>query len=148
MYRHGREVISDFAGSELLYLRYSSQHFLQGQLEPPAIRSQRKQSVNRGRLSEPEDALFSEIGQYDGLGVVGFRVSDIPARVTQTQGPSFVFFMCHEPEDVNYAHSEIWSDHEHRTGGFRRPNRAVSLEFRVRLCGAIRREQIIVEAVR
>ena len=148
MYRRGRDVVSDFGGPELLYLRYMSQHFLQGQLLPEGIRSQLKQSVNRERFSEPEDALFSETGGYDGLGVVEFRVADIPERLEQPNGPAYVFFMRHEPEDQNYSHSEIWSDHEARTGGFRAPSRTVSLNFRILLCRSIRREQVRIIAVR
>lgn len=148
MYRHGREAVPDFAGPELLYLRYMSQHFIQGQLLPEAIRSQLRQSVNRGSFSEPEDALFSETGTYDGLGVVGFRVADIPARVDQPQGPAYVFFMRHEPEEENYSHSEIWSDHQTGTGGFRPPSRTVSLKFRILLCRSIRKEQVRIMAVR
>lgn len=148
MYRRDREVVPDFAGSELLYLRYSIQHFLRGMLAPDGIRAQLKQSVNRGRFSEPEDALFSETGDYNGLGVVEFRVSDIPPRVDQPQGPTFVFFMSHQPEEENYSHSEIWSDHDPRSGGFRKPSRTVSLEFRVRLCRSIRQEQVRIEAIR
>ena len=148
MYRRGREVVSSFEPTECLYLRYSAQTFLDGQLEPAAIRSQLKQSVNRGGFSEPEDVLFSESGEYNGLGVVEFRVSDIPQRVDQSNGPNYVFFMQHEPEEENYAHSEIWSDHYPRTGTFRRPSRTVSLDFRVRLCRTIRMEQVRIEAVK
>jgi len=149
MYRRGREVVPDFDGAELLYLRYSIEHFLQGQLTPAGIRSQLKQSVNRGgRFSEPEDALFSETGRYNGLGVVEFRVSDIPSRVEQPNGPAYAFFMRHQPEDENYSHSEIWSDHDPRTGGFRQPSRTVSLKFRVLLCSSIGQEQVRIEAVR
>jgi hypothetical protein len=148
MYRSGREAVPDFAGAELLYLRYMSQHFVQGQLLPEGIRSQLRQSVNRGRFSEPEDALFSETGEYDGLGVVQFKVADIPARVDQPQGPAYVFFMRHEPVEENYSHSEIWSDHEVRTGAFRAPSRTVSLRFRIPLCASIRQEQVRIMAVR
>jgi hypothetical protein len=148
MYSRGREPVQDFAGPELLYLRYMSQHFIQGQLLPAGIRSQLKQSVNRGSFSEPEDALFSETGEYNGLGVVEFRVADIPERVEQVEGPTYVFFMRHEPEDENYSHSEIWSDHDPRTGGFRRPSRTVSLSFRILLCRSIRQEQVRIKAVR
>lgn len=138
----------EFAGTESLYLRYSSQYFLQGQLTPDAIRSQMKQSVNRGNFSEPEDVLFSESGEYDALGVIEFKVSDIPPRVDQPDGPAYVFFMTHQPQDTNYSHSEIWSDHEHRTGGFRRPSRTVSLEFRTLLCRSLTAERIRIEAHR
>lgn len=148
MYRHGRVGVPDFAGAELLYLRYMSQHLIQGQLLPEAIRSQLKQSVNRGSFSEPEDALFSETGAYDGLGVVAFRVADIPNSVDQPLGPTYRFFMRHEPEEENYSHSEIWSDHQGGSGGFRPPSRTVSLRFRILLCRAIREEQVRIVAVR
>ena len=148
MYRRGREVVPDFAPEELLYLRYMSQHFVQGQLLPEGIRFQLKQSANRGRFTEPEDALFSETGEYDGLGVVEFRVADIPERVDQPEGPAYVFFMRHVPLETNYSHSEIWSDQEARAGAFRAPSRTVSLRFRILLCTSIRQEQIRIIAVR
>ena len=148
MHKRGREAVPGFAGEELLYLRYMSQHFIQGQLLPQGIRSQLKQSVNRGRFSEPQDVLFSETGEYNGLGVVQFKVADIPEKVAQPHGPAYVFLMRHEPEDENYSHSEIWSDHETRTGGFRPPSRTASLSFRVMLCTAIREEQVRIRAVR
>jgi hypothetical protein len=146
MYKRDRDAVQEFVGPELLYLRYMRQHFVQGQLLPEGIRSQLKQSVNRGRFSEPEDVLFSETGNYNGLGVVEFRVADVPERMEQTEGPAYVFFMRHEPEDANYSHSEIWSDHDPRTGEFRRPSRTVSLRFRVLLCRSIRQEQVRIEA--
>jgi hypothetical protein len=148
MYKLDRGVVPDFAVAELLFLRYMSQHFVQGELLPAGIRSQLKQSVNRGSFSEPEDVLFSETGEYDGLGVVEFMVADIPERVEQPQGPTYIFFMRHEPEDENYSHSEIWSDHEARTGGFRAPSRTVSLSFRILLCRSIRQGQVRIAAAR
>lgn len=148
MYKRDREAVQDFAGDEPLYLRFMRQHFLDGQLLPEGIRSQLKQSVNRGRFSQPEDVLFSETGEYNGLGVAQFYVADIPPRVAQPNGPAYVFFVRHEPEETNYSHSEIWSDHENRTGGFRPPSRTVSLKFRVELCKAIRHQQVLIEAER
>ncbi len=148
MFKRDRPVLPDFDGDELLYLRYSSQHFLQGQLTPDGIRSQLRQSVNRGSLSEPEDALFSETGRYNGLGVVEFKVWEIPPRIVQPEGPAYVFFMFHVPEEDNYSHSEILSDHDPRTGGHKKPSRTVSLEFRVRLCRSIRQERVRIEATR
>ena len=134
--------------AEPLYLRYRRENFLNGQFAPEAIRSQLKQSVNRGGFSEPEDVLFSETGQYNGLGVVEFRVADIPGRLEQLNGPPYVFFVRHEPQDENYAHSEIWSDHDPQTGGFRSPSRTISLEFRVRLCRSIRQDRVRIPATR
>jgi hypothetical protein len=148
LYRRGREVIPQFDSAELLYMRYSADNFLEGQLLPSAIRSQLKQSVNRGSLSEPEDVLFSETGEYNGLGVVGFPVSSIPGRVEQRDGPSYSFFMRHEPEELNYSHSEIWSDQDPPTGDFRKPSKTVSTTFRIRLCQSIGTELIKIKAFR
>ena len=146
MYRRDREVVADFDGGELLYLRYSIEQFVQGQLAPGAIRSQ--QSVNRGNFGEPEDVLFSEAGRYNGFGVVGLKVSDIPPRVDQPNGPAYLFFMMHRPEDDNYAHSEIWSDRDPPTGDFRKPSPTVSTTFRLLLCRSITHEQVLIQAVR
>ena len=148
LYRRGREVIPQFDSAEPLFMRYSAENFVEGQLLPSAIRSQLKQSVNRGSLSEPEDVLFSETGEYNGLGVVGFPVSAIPAKVDQNEGPSFSFFVRHEPEELNYSHSEIWSDHHPSTGEYRRPNKTVSAAFRIRLCQSIGTDQIKIKAAR
>jgi len=147
MYQRDRQVLPDFDGGESLYLRYGCDDFLDGQLEPGGIRFP-KTSVNRGSLSQPEDVLFAEDGKYNGLGVVEFKVSDIPPWIAQEQGPTYVFFMRHVPHTDNYSHSEIWSDQAARTGDYRKPSRTVKLEFRTRLCQRITRERIRIEAVR
>jgi hypothetical protein len=148
MVRNGREVVPDFDTSERLYIRYSAVHFVEGQLEPAAIRSSLKQSANRELFSEPEDALFSEEGQYNGLGIVEIAVGNIPAEQDQETGPTYEFFAVHEPEDLNYSHSEIWSDHKPRNGCYRKPSKTVSLRFRIRLCQLITTSSIRILAVR
>jgi hypothetical protein len=147
MYQRQGPVLPDFDGHERLYLRYGSEDFVAGQFAPAAIRFP-KTSVNRGRLSEPEDVLFAEDGRYNGLGVVEFEVSDIPATVAPEQGPSYTFFMEHVPHMDNYSHSEIWSDQTPRTGSYREPSRTVKLKFRIHLCQRITLERIKIEAVR
>ena len=148
LYRRGREVVPEFAATEMLYMRYSAEQFLEDHLSPAAIRSQLQQSVNRGSFSEPEDVLFSETGAYNGLGAVGFPVSAIPDKVDQPDGPSYTFSVQHQPEELNYSHSEIWSDQDPSTGGFRKPSKTVSLAFRIRLSMSIGRDQIIIPASR
>jgi hypothetical protein len=147
MVRGDRPVIQDFDGAESLYLRYFKDHFIDGRISPAAIRFP-KQSLNRGLLSEPEDCLFSENGIYNGLGVVDFQVADVPVRVSQAQGPTYVFFLKHVPLSDNYAHSEIWSDQEQGDGEYREPSKTVKLEFRVRLCQRIGLNNVRIEAVR
>jgi hypothetical protein len=140
--------VPEVALSESFYMRYSSQHFLEGQLTPDAIRSQLKQSVNRGNYSEPEDVLFSESGEFNGLGAIELKVSDLPVKLERPDGPTFVFFICHEPEETNYSHSEIWANHEGAAFGFRRPSRTVSLKFRMSLCQFLNSERVKTQAQR
>lgn len=120
---------------------------LAGRLLASAIRSQLQQSVNRGRFSEPIDVLFSEDGRFDGLGVIRFQVGEIPPEIAQPDGPAFIFFPKHMPEDDNYAHSEIWCDHKPATGGYRRPGRTVSGLFREKLCSKLTSDRIVIEAM-
>jgi hypothetical protein len=146
MYRQGRAPVPDFDPGELLYLRYKCEHWVDGQLDPAGLHLPRT-SVNRSRFSEPEDALFSEAGKYNGLGVVRFWVSEIPPRIEQQHGPAYVFFMTHVPDEENYSHSEIWSDHEPREGGCREPSKTAKMRFRVVLCQRIRQDRVCIEAV-
>jgi hypothetical protein len=147
MYRRERPIVREFQNEEFLYLRYRRDHWVEGQLDPAGLRFP-KTSVYRSLFSEPADALFSEDGRYNGLGVVRFRVLDIPARVEQENGPAYVFHMEHVPLSDHYSHSEIWSrredavDHQDRE-----PNKTVKLRFRIRLCQGIRQEQVCIEAV-
>ena len=147
MYQRGRHVLPGFDSGELLYLRYGRDDFVDGQLAPGSIRFP-KTSVNRGSLSEPGDVLFAEDGKYDGLGVVDFKVSDIPPGIAQEQGPSYVFFMRHVPYSDNYSHSEIWSEQEAQTGNYREPSKTVKLRFRIHLCQRVTEERIRIEGVR
>jgi hypothetical protein len=107
-----------------------------------------RQSVNRSKFSIPEDVLFSETGAYNGLGVIEFQVFEIPPKVSQDNGPTYVFFMTHQPEENNYSHSEIWSDREERTYTFREPSRTVSLTFRTLLCQCLNEDRMRIAAIR
>lgn len=147
MYRNDRPVMPGFDLNEPLYIRYGADEFVDGQLASAAIRF-KKQSVNRGALSEPEDVLFHEAGAYNGLGAVELRVADIPAVVTGEQGAVSTFFMHHEPLDDNYAHSEIWSDRLPATGDYQEPSRSVKLLFRTQVCERIKTDRIRILAVR
>jgi hypothetical protein len=150
MFQHDREPVQGFAASECLYLRYGREDFLNGELTPSSIRFPRT-SVNRSLYSQPEDALFSEEGKYNGLGVVEFMVSCIPPRISQDQGPAFLFFPRHVPLADNFSHSEMWSRQdtpESQPDTYREPSKTVKLTFRIQICRQIRQEQIRIEAVR
>ena len=114
----------------------------------PYLRQTPRQSVNRGSLSEPEDALFDEGGKYDGLGVVYFNVESIPPQLTGEQGSSFRFSVHHEPLEENYSHSEIWSERAGVAGEYREPSRSVKMGFRIELAMRIVETNIMIPAVR
>ena len=121
MHQGNRPVVPEFDGAEFLYMRYGCNDFLDGQLVPAAIHFPRT-SLNRESLSEPEDVLFAESGTYNGLGVVGFVVSDIPPCILQPDGPAYSFWMKHVPLAHNYSHSEIWCAQGASTGSYRMPS--------------------------
>jgi hypothetical protein len=75
-------------------------------------------------------------------------VRDIPETVTPDQGAMYFFFMRHEPQEANYAHSEIWSDQTGGTESYREPSKSVKLKFRIQLCCRIRIERIRIRAIR
>ena len=146
MYRRGRAVKPEFSPRELLYFRYGVDEFLAGELLPAAIRL--PQSVNRGEFSQPEDVLFHPEGKYNGLGVIEFRVEEIPPTSEPGAGIPCKFFMKHLPEEDNYSHSEIWADQVPETGRFWKPGRTAKAAFRIKLCRRIRAERIRIVAVK
>lgn len=147
MLRNGRPEEPSFEAGESLFFRYGKGQFVEGFLAIAAIRFP-KTSVNRGRFSEAEDVLFSPTGAYDGLGAVEFKVGDIPPRVQQPQGPTYLFFMHHDPLEENYSHSEIWSDQEPNMKDYREPSKTVKMSFRIALSKKITEQNIRIKAVR
>jgi hypothetical protein len=147
MYRRGRPVLPVFGPDEALYLRYGSDDFVAGTLGSSVLHFPRA-SVNRGTLSEPEDVLFSESGEYNGLGVIELRVSDLPGTIEQPGGPAYRFHMEHTPLDENYSHSEICSEQAARTGRLQDPSKTVKLRFRIHVSRMITEERIRIMATR
>jgi hypothetical protein len=139
--------LAEFCPDEPLYLRYGSDDFVAGTLDVSVLHFPRA-SVNRGRLSEPEDALFSETGEYNGLGVIELRVSDLPETIAQPQGPAYTFYMEHTPLDDNYSHSEICSEQAPCTGRLRTPSKTVKMRFRIEVSRMLTAERIRIAAVR
>jgi hypothetical protein len=107
MYRKGRPVDAEFLPSELLYYRISVTGPIGSRPDGVDIRLP-EDSVNRGKYSEPGDVLFPE---YFHLGVAEFPVSKIPAprSFTDQQGNTrdYELKVEHDPEEENYAHSEV-----------------------------------------
>lgn len=128
MYRNGRPEEPAFSPQELLFRRYRTEHWVEGQFSGLGFKFP-KHSVNRGFFSAPEDVLFSDIGEFNGWSVLEFRVSDIPPPI-QLPPIAFSFFMKHVPHEDNYAHSEIWSDRMNPSGEYVEPSPAVKKQFR------------------
>jgi hypothetical protein len=131
MYRNGRPEDQVFDGAELLCRRYVQEHLINGQFSPAGFSFKTSgPSVNRQKYSDPEDVLFLPDGTFcDECGVLEFAVWNIPARIQGGQS-AYVFSPRHVPEDLNYAHSEIWCDSEEPTGGCVEPTRAVKKKLR------------------
>jgi hypothetical protein len=133
MYQRGRVEDPEFDPGELLYRRYLKEHWIDGIFSNTGF-SFPKQSVNRQKYSEPEDVLFLPDGTFDDeRGVLEFAVRDIPLILPEGGGPAFVFFPKHVPEEVNFAHSEVWCDRAAKTGEYVEPNRTVKKLLRTKL---------------
>ena len=117
-----REVDSDFAPNEQLYLRFNQTHIPKeyaatNQLPLNAVRFP-DFSVNRGKYSLPEDVLKPKWPNY---GIATFQVQDIPKPIIHVTD-IFSFQVEHVPttkeehptEGENYAHSEVRT---YRNGG-------------------------------
>jgi hypothetical protein len=109
MLRNGRVADQDFSEpAEPLYHRCC-----RDMLDPKCERIlgakvvYKNMSVNRGRYSEPEDVIFD----HPMWGIIGWTVADIPSNVVppQGRGDPFSFRPAHVPEELNYAHSEVWA---------------------------------------
>jgi hypothetical protein len=136
MYRDGRPREPVFSPQELLFRRYSSEHWVDGKFVAVGFKFP-KQSVNRERFSQPEDVLFSDSGEFNGWGVLEFHVSDVPLHISFAQG-LVSFFVKHSPYDDNYAHSEIWSDKDNSSGESLDLSSAVKKQFRTILAQRVK----------
>src|SRR5258708_496291 len=132
MYRNGRPEEDHCPPEEFLFRRYLREHWVGGQFSGVGLRFAEDSgiSVSRARFSEPEDTLFSQTGEFNGWGVLEFKVMDVPPEI-EVLHVAFSFFMRHVPYDDNYSHSEIWSsDTRVPTGTYVQPTPAVRKQFR------------------
>jgi hypothetical protein len=131
MYRNGRPEDQVFDGAELLYRRYLQEHLIDGKFSSVGFSFEGTgPSVNRQKYSDPEDVLFLPDGTFcDEYGVLEFAVWQVPARI-EGERSVYVFSPKHVPEDLNYAHSEVWCDTEEHTGRCVRPTKAVRKKLR------------------
>lgn len=113
MGRQGRPIDSEFLPDELLYLRCANSSLdpIDNQrLFPDQIKFYPDQSVNRGKYSEPEDVLHPN---YLDFGIARFQVQHVPLELSSDGEVNYQWTIEHQPEELNYAHSEIWT-HKNR----------------------------------
>jgi len=76
----GRPEVVYFSPDEMLFRRYRVQDWSSGVLSPLGFKFPR-QSLNRETLCELEDVLFSDLGEFNGWGVLAFRTDDLPSSL-------------------------------------------------------------------
>jgi hypothetical protein len=136
MLSNGRPEDQHFDLAEMLYRRYLNVHWEGNRIVdahfsfPP--------SVNREKYSRPEDTLFSDVGRFNGWGVLEFATKHVPTRLEDAAGTGFAFFPRHVPEDENYSHSEIWCEREQQRGETADPSPTAKKKFRAMLSQQVR----------
>ena len=125
MKRQGRPVDPHFDADEALYIRF--QHLSGQYIEAADLRCP-DQSVNRSRYSKAEWVLLPI---YAAWGIASLKVQDIPLQVMGGGCAQSFFKVEHDPQEDNYAHSEIRafgdSTHLHRQS---KTSHTVKLQFR------------------
>ena len=107
MFRKGRFADQNFRSSDHLYKRCSKEDVFEGRLLSARIPSL-DISVNWSKYSKPWDVIFD----HPGTGIARLTVNDLPSdlpKERQANRPqkAHAYAPSHEPEDTNYAHSEI-----------------------------------------
>jgi hypothetical protein len=132
MLRDGRPEDQQFSPSELMYRRYVQEDF-DGEALKPA-RFSVPPSLNRGKLSEPEDVIFSETGEFDEYGVLECIVEKLSVTVVDDRRMEYVFVPVHLPEENNYSHSEMWADCTQTGQRTDRISKVARKEYRTMVC--------------
>ena len=107
LHQNGRSANQTFANhSEKLFVRFA--------LNTPSIQtavSFRRQSCNREKYCDggAADVLFKTVrgGLYQDCGVMSITVAQVSAVHEQIDGRKFTLRPEHQPEQCNYAHTEI-----------------------------------------
>lgn len=129
--RNGRPEDQDFQATEKLFRRYRKADW-QGMMLNVSLSS--APSVNRQKFSEVADVLIHPTDAYADMGVVSFRVRDIPQEPLLDPGPAtHTFFPRHVPGEDNYAHSEVWCAPIGQQGPHVEPNKLIRKMFRTLL---------------
>jgi hypothetical protein len=140
--RNGRPEDQEFLPGERLFRRYRREDYLDNQFSGLGFAFP-KQSVNREKYSNPADVLFSATDEFEGWGVLYFRVQDLPLEFPP-DNRQYTFFAKHVPKEEMYPHSEIWCDRLPVTGEYVEPSKGVKKLFRAFLS---QRAEVEIEAI-
>lgn len=140
--RNGRPEFQSFAADERLYWRVAPEMCPQDEGDAdwrPSVAAVRfpDMSVNRSRFSEPADV---RIPNWRTWGVSSFAVEDVPPAVRTDEKTVYEFLPIHDPEETNYAHSEVRTL---KNGGYSRDLKVaptVKMQFRLHLRERLRLE--------
>ena len=103
--RDGRSADPNFAPGERLFQRVDRDDVAKLGARPSSLQIRfPTQSVNREKYSKPEWVLLPD---WLHMGVIAFKVEDVPPSLTPEGGIPLEFRVEHVPEEENYAHSEI-----------------------------------------
>lgn len=111
MHREERPFMEFVLSEELLFRRFN----LQNEATVTACIRFKEMSVNREKLSAPDDVLFNteRSGRHEGHGVVELSVASLRAptedgcwRLDGVPG-AYELRVVHTPDQCNYAHCEV-----------------------------------------
>lgn len=106
MLAKGRRPDPHFADDEVLYRRFRPGDIVGGEVVPEAFELP-DMSVSRQKYGRPEWLVIND--EFEGWGVAGFRVKDIP-REQELLHPGVIAYILkpeHVPLKYNYPHSEV-----------------------------------------
>lgn len=128
MLRNGRGIDSGFKPWHLLFHRCKKDDVEGNRLLPASI-SYRNTSCNWSKYSRPCDVIFDK----PGWGIAMFFVRHLPTNLPSIRDDKmkeFSYRPGHEPEDLNYSHSEIKTYKEGVLMDKPNPSEAAKKEFR------------------
>lgn len=103
-----KHLVPYFPPDEPLYRRIKPDSLSTGQLEADSVELPDMSTVRGGAgFGQPEDALWSDDGEFDGWGVCAFAVRDIPGPMQDRGMFTYTFKAVHRPHRRNYPHSEV-----------------------------------------
>jgi len=108
MRRNNRHVDPHFYQDEFLYRRIPLALW-ENAADPVEVNAIKLPdiSVGRSKYGHPEWLRLDKERYFEGWGVIGFQIQDIPAERWHEGVFHFTFTTFHDPADWNYPHAEV-----------------------------------------